>query len=492
MIKATIQNGPQRFSEGIMRAQEIVFPCLETELSDKLGELGMDKEHLSPMATVLEIEPSKLSMLVDSEVSLDALNYLGKHMDGMERRELNKFLAVLSCDELDKEWDMKSIINLTFKLPRYTLIEDTSDLEHVGLIHMLDVRKVLSESEYNNSEWLKSEGQKLLDSGKGISTDYGLLFVNEEISFEEVFNGKTFPPYYCNPNAIVTAEISYGDLTELAELPCEEIAIKKALYRLGAESISDCEVSVETTQDISDEWSAKMIEVEKTKDLFELNSLLKSEDIRLKREQPAGIFKQEIARRLNEEGYNFSFENGEFSVISDGDVIKIRDNDVMYSEGAFSQSGKDKFHALYRLFREVLDCCSAYEKAAPLTADGLSEKYRCLAEFGDAVLAAKYNEEYGFEFVTWFLSSDRKSVCNGNYFSDYGSAKENFSIRSGLISKNKLFSEEELEQIRNCVSFTAKHNSGLRLEDCEFLNKLNEKISENIPKQQSCSPEMSM
>lgn len=483
MIKATIGNGS--FST------EICFPCSETELSNKLGELDMNTEHLAPIGTIIEIEPAELSVLEDCDVSLDALNYLGKHMDGMDKRELNKFLAVLSCDELEIGYSLKEIINLTYNLARYTLIKDTSDLECVGRIHMLNVRGVLSESEYNNIEWLRSEGQKLLDSGKGISTDYGLLFVNDEISFEEVFNGRTFPPYYCDTNAVVTAEISYGDLTELAELPCEDIAIKKALYRLGAESISDCEISFETTQDISDELSEKISEAEK-KDLFELNRLLKTEVVRLKQEQPAGIFKQEIARRLTEDGYNFSFENGEFSVISDGDVIKIRDNDVLYSEGDFSQSGKNKFHALYRLFREVHDYCTAYEKAAPLTADGSSEKYRCLAEFGNTVLAAKYNEEYGFEFVTWLRSSDGKSVCSGNYLGDYSSAKENFSIRSGLISEDKLFSAEELEQVRNCVNFAAKHNSGLRLEDCEFLNKLNEKISGNIPKQQSCSPEMSM
>ena len=171
MIKATIEKMPY--------TTEIDFPCTETQLSKCLDVLQMNPEHLCPAATITQIEPSELSMLVDSEVSLDALDYLGKHMDGMDKRELNKFLAVLSCDELGNEWNLKSIIDLTFNLPRYTLIEDTSDLEHVGLIHMLNVRGVLSESEYNNIEWLKSEGQKLLDSGKGISTDYGLLFVNE-------------------------------------------------------------------------------------------------------------------------------------------------------------------------------------------------------------------------------------------------------------------------------------------------------------------------
>lgn len=47
MIKATIQNSPY--------CTEIVFPCTETELSKKLVEIGMNPEHLAPMAMVLEI-----------------------------------------------------------------------------------------------------------------------------------------------------------------------------------------------------------------------------------------------------------------------------------------------------------------------------------------------------------------------------------------------------------------------------------------------------
>ena len=37
MIKATIQNSPY--------CTEIRFPCTETELSKKLGEIGMNTEH---------------------------------------------------------------------------------------------------------------------------------------------------------------------------------------------------------------------------------------------------------------------------------------------------------------------------------------------------------------------------------------------------------------------------------------------------------------
>ena len=482
MIKATIQNSPY--------CTEIRFPCSETELSKKLGEIGMNPEHLAPMAMVLEIEPSELSVLTDCDVSLDALNYLGKRLDGMDKLERKQFLAVLSRDEAEIGYGLKNIINLTYNLARFTLIEDTNDVERVGRIHMLNVHGFLSESEYKNKEWLAAEGMKLLESGTGIDTEYGKLYINEEIPFEENFNGTTFPPYLYNGSP-VAVDIGYMGLTEMVELPCEDIAIKKALCRLGADDILDCKVEVDSSRDISDRWSERISEVEKTKDIFGLNNLLKTEDILLK-QQPESIFQKEIARRLSEEGYNFSFENGKFSVkLNCGDVIKIRKDDVLHSSGNFTDDGKEAFYALYHLNREVLDYCTAYEKSSELKADGLSEKYRCLAEFGGTVLAAKHTE-YGFEFVTWDRTYDGKAVCQGKYFEDYAAAKENFATRSGLIDKDKLFGTDELEWLGKCVNFTMRHNGDLNFDDCECLKKLNEKISENLPEQQSEAPEMSM
>lgn len=205
------------------------------------------------------------------------------------------------------------------------------------------------------------------------------------------------------------------------------------------------------------------------------------------------IFKQELSRRLSEEGYNFSFENGEFSVTLDGgDVIKICENDVLYSNGDFSEVGKDAFYALYHLNREVLDYCTAYEKAEPLIANGLSGKYRCIAEFCGTVLAAKYNEEYGFEFVTWDRTYDGKAVCQGNNHNNYMAAKEDFAVRSGLVDRDKLFSTEELERLGKCVDFTMRNCGDINFDDCENLKRLNEKISESFLEQQSAAPEMSM
>lgn len=134
---------------------------------------------------------------------------------------------MLTCDELEIGWGLKNIINLTFNLERFTLIEDTSNLENVGMTHMFNIRGCISSSELENKEWLVDEGRKLLDSGKGIQTEYGLLFVNEDIEFSEVFNGTTFPGYYCDPDSTAAVEISYCNLTELVELPCEDITIKR-------------------------------------------------------------------------------------------------------------------------------------------------------------------------------------------------------------------------------------------------------------------------
>ena len=251
MIKATIQNSSY--------CTEIRFPCSETELSKKLVEIGMNPEHLAPMAMVLEIEPSELSVLTDCDVSLDALNYLGKRLDGMDKLERKQFLAVLSFDEADIGYGLKNIINLTYNLARFTLIEDTNDVERVGRIHMLNVRGGLSESEYQNKDWLAAEGKKLLESGTGIDTEYGKLFINEDIPFEENFNGTTFPPYINDPDAFVMIEIGYGGLFEYVEMPCEDIAIKKALCRLGADDILDCKVDVDSSGDISDEWWEMML-----------------------------------------------------------------------------------------------------------------------------------------------------------------------------------------------------------------------------------------
>ena len=397
---------------------------------------------------------------------------------------------MLSSGETGIGSNLKNIINLTYNLERFTLIEDTDDLESVGRTHILNVRGYISASESNNHEWLSEQGVKLLESGSGIETDYGKIFINKDVPFKEVFNGTTFPAYYCEMNSVAEIAIEYNNLIELVELPCEDITIRKALCRLGVDGLNDCKILVDSTRDITDEWSDRISEVEKSKDLFELNKLLKTEDILLKQEQPISIFNKEVSRVLEQNDFTVSNSSGYISVFSDGkETARIFDNGMISAPDGTSG---DAYFEIKKIAGTVSEYCSAYEKTAPLKAEGLSGNYRCLSEFNGTVLAAKHTE-YGFEFVTWDRTYDGKAVCQGNYHNNYMAAKEDFAVRSGLVDKDKLFSTEELEQIGKCVDFTMRHNGDLNFDDCEYLKKLNEKISESLPEQQqSAAPEMSM
>ncbi len=480
MIKATIQSSPY--------CTEMAFPCTEAQLSKWLDELRMDPEHPCPAATVVQIEPTELSVLEDCEVSLDALNYLAKRMDGMDAREVNQFFAVLTCDELEIGWGFKNIINLTFNLNRFTLIEDSSDIEKVGRTHMLNIRGGIACSELENKEWLVEEGRKLLDSGKGIQTEYGLLFVNDEVEFSEIFNGATFPEYYCEPDAVASVEITYFGLTELVELPCEDMTIKKALCRLGADSVKKCKIKIDSLSDISDEWQPKIEAFEKTKDIFGLNNMLKTEDIQLT--QNESFFMNEVKRSLINNGYNVA-KNGDFLMVSLNGRTAAFVNDIRMINNS-NDNSDEEYLKIKSIVRNISEYCSAYENSPLLKAEGLTGDYHCLSEFNGTVLAAK-SSEYGFEFVTWERTFDNKGVTQGNYYSDYSAAKEGFATRSGLIDKNKVFDVEELESIRKCVNFTARHNGDLNFDDCEKLKTLSEKISESLPEQQqNDAPEMSM
>ena len=86
----------------------------------------------------------------------------------------------------------------------------------------------------------------------------------------------------------------------------------------------------------------------------------------------------------------------------------------------------------------VREYVGLYEHAPQMKADGVSD-YRQLAAFGDTVLAATYNEKNGFMFCTWKQNADGDSVL------------------SSLVSKHRLFSENEsarLNQVKNRPSFS--------------------------------------
>ncbi len=97
------------------------------------------------------------------------------------------------------------------------------------------------------------------------------------------------------------------------------------------------------------------------------------------------------------------------------------------------------------------------------------------------MLAAKYSEQNGFEFVTWDRTYDGNGVCQGNYYSDYLAAKENFAVMSGLVDKERLFGVDDLKYMHKCITFALENDDSLGYEQEKELLELKERIEDIAP-----------
>ena len=121
-----------------------------------------------------------------------------------------------------------------------------------------------------------------------------------------------------------------------------------------------------------------------------------------------------------------------------------------------------------------------YEHAPQMKAADVSD-YRQLAAFGDTVVAATYSEKNGFMFCTWKQNTDGDSVFWGDYSPNYENVKEAFAVRSGLVSKDRLFSEKESADLCRCVDFAKGNCETLTYEQERQLDKLQEKLTDGYP-----------
>ena len=244
---------------------DIEFPIEEGCLYAKLSQLHATDHERDPFFIEEVIEPTELKEFFTGRyVDLDEVNYLAKRMDSFDANEYYQFYAA-SC--FDNHLTVRDLINLTFNLQRYTLIRDMTDMQKVGVTHLLN-RGTLLTAEDIKSPQMAEVGKELICSGKGIATEYGLLFVNEDIEYDITYNGKTFPEYQYRP-CIASVYLKHGEQTEYLYLPEEHRAITKVIKRLGCDSINECTVSMEIT-DLREETLSNLLH-----DILESESLYK-------------------------------------------------------------------------------------------------------------------------------------------------------------------------------------------------------------------------
>ena len=202
------------------------------------------------------------------------------------------------------------------------------------------------------------------------------------------------------------------------------------------------------------------------------------------------MLQKELIKRLKGKYETKMDDKGWLNVFSDGIPlcrVKYNGNCIINDDENLSDEYREKIADIQDEVLTVREYIGRYERAPQMKAEGVTE-YKQLASFGDTVLAATYSENNGFMFVTWRQSNDGSSVCWGDYTTNYECAKETFAMRSGLVSKDRLFSENESADLCRCVDFAKGNCETLTYEQEQQLDNLREKLTDGYPSLEAESP----
>ncbi len=230
-----------KHDDSLNRTADLFFPANEIDLAEMMNkiDIGITTEKLCVVDEV-QCDYGGLQSLVGTRANVDELQYLAKRMDSFDKNEKKTFFAVAEHEKLT---EVKDLINLTFNLHCYALIYDFSDVSHIGRKYELSRRMTIPLDEMENTDFL-TIGQQLLSGKKRVITSYGVLFHTGN-NRELIYNGEQFPEYRWRDDCAAMVVLEYGDdysdiKNEYLYLPCSEVEIKKALCRLGAESLYPC------------------------------------------------------------------------------------------------------------------------------------------------------------------------------------------------------------------------------------------------------------
>lgn len=213
---------------------EFGFPVDDDTLDVLLSANKMPTDTTLPFLVEDIHFPAELSCLSGEYVNLDEMNYLAKRIDSFTKAEMEQFGVVV--EKTDAKC-LKDLINLTFNLNKYTIIKNVGDMAEVGREYKLNREGAVPVDSALDDEFA-AIGRKLLGSGRGVFTEHGLLFIEDE-PIEEVYDGQVFPFYWYEPS-VVDLRLDYDGKSEMVQLPDSDLAIEKAIRRLGAPAIGFC------------------------------------------------------------------------------------------------------------------------------------------------------------------------------------------------------------------------------------------------------------
>ena len=209
-------------------------------------------------------------------VNVEELNYLAKRLDSFDTGEAAQFQAMAHKLEL---FELKDLINLTFCCQQATVITDFSDLAAIGRDHYMNLHGGSASVDELNKLDGKGTARQLIESGSGTVTPYGVVYDNG-MKLEQVYDGRFFPCYYYEPNAITVAVTSKAEPEDTEHitwlfLPMVQEEIDRALLRGGITDPSEIRLSLE------DSWLPHevldLLDMDHV-DISELNALVQALD----------------------------------------------------------------------------------------------------------------------------------------------------------------------------------------------------------------------
>ena len=209
-------------------------------------------------------------------VNVEELNYLAKRLESFDTGEAAQFQAMAHKLEL---FELKDLINLTFCCQQATVITDFSDLAAVGRNHYMNLHGGSASVDELNALDGKGTARQLIENGNGAVTPYGVVY-NNGMKLDQVYDGRFFPCYYYEPNAITVAVTSKAEPEDTEHitwlfLPMVQEEIDRALLRGGITDPADARLRLEDTQ-LPDEVGV-LLDMEQ-ESLADLNALAQAAD----------------------------------------------------------------------------------------------------------------------------------------------------------------------------------------------------------------------
>lgn len=204
-----------------------------------------------------------------------------------------------------------------------------------------------------------------------------------------------------------------------------------------------------------------------------------------------GPYFKELSIVLRQAGFTVLPEQDEFLPVEWEEQALCRitgEGSILYRHEAICTD--DLADALMRaeeLVGTVREYVEAVQNAPLLHASGLHEDFHLLADFGGAVLAGRERPGgAGYQFVTWTWDYDRTGVSHGHYYDgNFQSAKQDFAVRSGLISRAQLFTPEELTELYRATDHFLEEGPELDSGQLKAIQEARRKIEYTVSDLQS-------